>query len=133
MYSDRHTWVSPVFDLDTAADKVYWSPMIRSVVHRVGVVPLAADAGGGTIAFDKANAGARGAGDVGIVVLPASDQEFNTFYTDAAAGGVVVEAGEVVIVEVTAEGGTGPNCLAKIEYSLADDKAANDAGMIESA
>jgi hypothetical protein len=108
------------FDINSAADKgtMYVPPGRWSVVY-IWVLPLGTDTGGATIKFDSAlagSAGSRGDGDVGVITIPASDQQDNMIYETPAnsSGGipVILEAGDKVVVQVTAEGGGSTNAIA---------------------
>ncbi|KKM75728.1 hypothetical protein LCGC14_1387230, partial [marine sediment metagenome] len=62
------------------------------------------------------SAGSRGDGDVGVITIPASDQQDNMIYeTPAGSSGgipVILSAGSKVVVQVTAEGVSALNCIA---------------------
>lgn len=123
---------SAQFDINTAADKAIFSMSCKCKILRAGLIVEGSDAGGATVAFDKRPlAGSdtgRGAADVAEITIPASDQQGKVLY-EKPSSEVILEAGDQVVVEVTAEGVTALNCVAFLELIRLDEVEANMSDM----
>lgn len=117
------------FDVNTPADKVTFTIDSDIEVVECGVIVAGADPGGATIAFDRrvlaGSDSGRVDGGVGAITIPASDQQGKVLYEKPS--GVVLNAGDQVVVEVTAEGVTALNVVPYIKYvSLVKSRANED-------
>lgn len=106
------------FDVNTAADKAtLYAPMFKSRVHLAAVSIAGTDAGGATIKFDRRiTAGSdtgRGDGDAGVVIIPASNCA-GLVKQDNSARGLIINPGDQIVVEVTAEGVAALNVCAQL-------------------
>ena len=99
-------------------DKVHYVPLLRTTIHRWAVMPLGTDAGGATLKGDIIRSdGARGDGDAGEITIPAADNQYNLTFDQSAPLPITVEADDIVIYEVTAEGVTSLEAVLVVEYS----------------
>lgn len=121
------------FDVNTAADKTCFAFPKGAEILEVGVTVCGTDDGGATIKFDSqiGAAAERGDGDVGVVVIPASNQEGNTI-VDTLANPVRLENGALVWVQVTAEGVAALNVVAVVKYREIAGNIANLSTVVES-
>jgi len=120
-------------DGNNTGDKATWVVPQKCEVIRavIGITSNADD--GMTVKYDsQADGGARGDGDLAAIVVPAADHQFEAFY-DEVAQGTILEAGNVVVVEVTAEGGTPPTFSAYLLCRYIPEEPANQADLIETA
>lgn len=95
-------------DLNATGDKATINaPMFKTILYQVGVLCTTTDAGGATVKFDRrilaGSDTGRGDGDAGVVTIPASNQQ-GKFLVDTAFRGLIIQPGDQIIMEVTAEG-----------------------------
>ena len=97
-------------------------------ITRAGLVVEGTDAGGATVKFDRrVLAGSdtgRGDGDVATITIPASNQQGKVLYEEPSST-LVLDAGDQVVVEVTAESVTALNCVPFLEFIDVQEVSAN--------
>lgn len=108
------------FDVNTAADKIIFSVADNIEVIEVGLVIEGTDAGGATVKFDRrVLAGSdtgRGDGDLGEITIPASNQQGKVLHQKIDP--VVLDEGDQIVVEVTAESVTALNVVPFYKYVI---------------
>lgn len=118
MRRDIKTLVGAQFDVNSAADKITFSIMDDMEIIECGLLIEGTDAGGATVKFDRrVLAGSdtgRGDGDVGEITIPASNQQGKVLFEKVS--GVELDAGDQVVVQVTAEGVTALNVVPYIKF-----------------
>lgn len=124
---------SQLIEINTAADKAAWCFEGGVEILRVLVAPLGTDAGGATVKFDSLQGSTRGDGDVGAVVIPASNQQGQIIYDIPTNGQIKLAPGASVIAEVTAEDVTGLPAVVKIVYRELGELPQNTARVVETA
>lgn len=117
-YSDRHTWASAEQTLNGATDlELPFVSTLRLTIHKIGLKVTNNATGGATVVFeDRINASTDTT--IETVVLPATDQDGELFWTTIPAG-YVFNPGHILNLAVT-ESGTAPTAIAVVEYSLRD-------------
>jgi hypothetical protein len=120
-------------DVDTTGDKATWVVPQKCEVIRAIVGISSNDAGGGTVSFDlTADGGSESVGALGSIVIPAADHQFEAYY-DEVAQGTILEAGNVVIVDVKADAGAGPAFSAYLLLRYLPEEPANQTDLLETA
>lgn len=119
-------------DLNNVGDKCSFVVVSPMKIKSVGLVPLSADTGGATVKFDRrVKAGSdsgRVAGACGTITVPASDSQGIVLYEDqAASADLVLDAGDEIVVNVTAESASA-NAFFKpfVEYYRISEVRANE-------
>ena len=92
-------------DLNGTGDKAAFCFPKGAEILEVNLGVIGTDAGGATVKFDSLLAGTRGDGDVAILTVPAANNAGQCL--QERPSNIKVEAGTVVVVEVTAEALSG--------------------------
>lgn len=129
MQSQLSEQVSAALDVDTTGDKATFTFIGPAKIVAIKCVVTSTDAGGGTVAFDRrVTAGSdtgRGAADIGEITIPAANSQGAVLYVDLNDSDITVNAGDQIVVEVTADPGTGPAFVAGVEYIKIDETLVN--------
>lgn len=122
---------STSLDMNSTGDKCSFLVVRPIKIKQVGLCMLTTEAGGATVKFDRrVKAGSdsgRGDGDVGIITVPASDSQGKILSEDeAASADLILDAGDEIVVEVTAEN-VSANAFFKpfVEYYVLSESLAN--------
>lgn len=93
-------------DLNSTGDKAAFCFPQGAEILEINVGIVGDDAGGGTIKFDSLLASTRGDADVGEITVPAEDVSGQVLQ-EIPSSQVILEAGSVVVAEVSAESFSG--------------------------
>jgi hypothetical protein len=125
-------------DLNNVGDKLSWPISAPMKIARVGVVMTSTDANDATIKFDRrVTAGSdsgRVAGACGIISKLASNQQGKVLVEDEAASqDLVLDAGDEIVVNVTAENcNANAFCRPFVEYYRLSESTANESDAVAS-
>lgn len=95
-------------------------------VVRASVMPVTALAGNLHVSLDSLSVAVQGAEDIGSFELPASTSAFATYFDNVGAG-VVLYAGDKVLVQVDNAGDSGENFIVSLVLRYRSETTANDA------
>lgn len=93
-------------DLNATGDKAAFCFPKAAEILEVNLGVIGTDAGGATVKFDSLLAGTRGDGDIAELTVPAANNAGQVLQ-EIPATLKIVQAGTVVVVEVTAESLSG--------------------------
>lgn len=138
MLNMNELWLNATATDDAAAaadGEVFTIPQKCSVIE-AGVVVEGTENTTATIKFDKrilaGSDTGRGNGDVGIIVLPASNVAGKVYY-DVAEAGDILEAGDQVVVEVTTASSGAKVFRPYLRLRPMDETNANQSDKVETA
>jgi hypothetical protein len=103
-------------DLNGTGDKAAFCFAKGAEILAINIGLVGDDAGGGTVKLDKILASTRGDGDIASITIPAADLSGQVI-EEIPASQLLVEAGAVVVVEVTAESfSAATNAVVEVVY-----------------